>query len=407
MGQFLVANRYSSLSSRVTLALTLVTLAFLGACDKRVGPPAPIRGESAVPSDMLIETQEIQQEPLLSGPLPQAQADKIAVLLPLSGAHASVGQSLQKATEMSLFDYEEAPLNLSIYDTKSTSQGAYEAAQKATGEGASLILGPVFSESVQKIAPLARRQGIQIISFSNNKNVAGAGVFIFGLSPEDQMREILLYAANQGKTTIAILLPRDAYGRLIEQEIQKLRLQLPQVKFDIVSYSLGGDQLQKDLNPLKTLNFDALFIPEGGQTLDRIISAILYAEIPLTSVQLLGTNQWEEEGIYKNHTLTGAWIAGLDPQDVNSFKDKYRKNYQEEPEALAILGYDIIRMLGALKRHKPEAPFSFDALTQPRGFQGTAGIFRLRQEGITERKLAISEVTPQGLRVLQAPVSHF
>ena len=64
-------------------------------------------------------------------------------------------------------------------------------------------------------------------------------------------------------------------------------------------------------------------------------------------------------------------------------------------------------MLAVLRRHHGEQAFNIAALTQSRGFDGVDGVFRLQQNGVTERKLAILEVTQQGLRVLQATDKSF
>jgi ABC-type branched-subunit amino acid transport system substrate-binding protein len=336
-----------------------------------------------------------------------ARAGKIALLVPLTGQHHALGQSLQKAAELSLFDQGDDQLNLVIYDTKSTVEGTEKAAIKALQEQAGLILGPVFADHVQAIVPLARRASVNVVSFSNNKAIAGAGVFVLGFSPEEQVRAILSYAHSHGKNTIAILIPRNAYGMLVEREVKAIQATQQDMKIEIISYSGELADMAKDLNPLRTLQMDALFIPEGGQALLRLISSLLYHEIPLEKVQLLGTGQWDDELIYQNISLQGAWIAAPDPQERASFITKYRQAYSQDPERIATLAYDAVAMLAVLKRHHPLQAYSFSALTQPRGFDGIDGIFRLRVDGITERKPAIAEITATGLRVLRVTGKRF
>ena len=389
MRQLHSISGYFSVRPVFKLAQFLTLFLLLQGCSTRQGPPASL--QDSVPQRKY-ET---------------VKGHKIALLVPLTGQHQTLGQSLQKAAELSLFDQGDDHLNLVIYDTKSTVEGAEQAAINAIHDQAAIILGPVFSDHVQAIAPLARRASLNVLSFSNNKTIAGAGVFVLGFSPEEQVRAILSYALSHGKNTIGILIPRNAYGTLVEREVKAMQATHRDMKVEFISYSGEIADMAKELNPLRTLQIDALFIPEGGQALLRLISSLLYHEISLDTVQLLGTGQWDEEVVYQNISLQGAWIAAPDPQERTSFIAKYRQAYHQEPERIAALAYDGIAMLAVLKRHHLVKAYDFSALTQPRGFDGIDGIFRLKADGVTERKLAIAEITPAGLRVLMVPGKRF
>ncbi len=374
-----------------SLKAPLIGLLFLSACSQQQPSSLnPIMGEQ-------LSSQAQEQV---------KKSDKVALLLPLSGQHQGLGQSMQKAAEMSLFDHGGDKLNVAMYDTQSSDSGAMQAAQKAVQEGAGLIVGPIFSSHVQAVSQVARRSGINVVSFSNNKNIASGGVFALGFSPEEQVRQIMSYAVSHGKQSFGVLVPRNAYGTLVEQEIQQLR---KQYHFDVefIPYDIGSQNLGHDLNPLKTLKIDALFIPEGGRSLSRLISAILYQEISLNGIQLMGTGQWDEGKITENHTLMGAWISAPDPQGRLSFDGKFQQAYGETPDRLATLAYDVISMLAVLRRHHGERSFGVAALTQSRGFDGVDGLFRLKQVGTTDRRLSILKVTPQGLQPLQMAESTF
>ena len=382
-------SREATLAS--SLKAALVGLLFLSGCSNQQPTSLdPIMGEQ-LPS----QAQEKVKK-----------SDKVALLLPLSGQHRGLGQFMQKAAEMSLFDHGGDKLNVAMYDTRSSASGAMRAAQEAIQEGAGLIAGPIFSSHVQAVSQVARRAGINVVSFSNNKNIASGGVFALGFSPEEQVRQIMAYAVSHGKQSFGVLIPRNAYGSLVEQEIQLLRKQY-QFDVEFITYDIGSKNLGHDLNPLKTLKIDALFIPEGGRNLSRLISALLYQEIPLEGIQLMGTGQWDEGKITENHTLTGAWIAAPNPQERLSFNGKFKQAYGENPDRLATLAYDLVSMLAVLRRHHGERSFGVAALTQSRGFDGVDGLFRLKQTGTTDRRLSILKVTPQGLQALQMAENKF
>ncbi len=395
MTHFFSLSKYASLP-RITRPLIIssligLSLLFLNACSQQRPTslqPMADKGFGAKPQEKI------------------KKSDKVALLIPLSGQHQALGQSLQKAAEMSLFDHANDAINLAMYDTKSSESGAAHAAQKAIQEGAGIILGPIFSNNVQAVSQIARRAHINVVSFSNNKDIASGGVFALGFSPEEQVRQIIAYAASHGKRALGVLIPRNGYGALVEREVRHLKKQY-QFDVDFITYDVKSKTLSHDLDPLKTLKIDTLFIPEGGHSLARVVSAILYQEISLEGIQLLGTGQWDDQKVFENHALAGAWVAAPDPRERFSFNGKYKQAYGEEPSRLATLAYDVVSMLAVLRRHHGEKAFNVAALTQSRGFDGVDGVFRLQQNGVTERKLAILEVTQKGLHVLQTTDSSF
>lgn len=120
------------------------------------------------------------------------QSVKIALLVPLSGEASKLGNMLLDGATLGLFDkYNSLPARarktnvvLIPKDTGSTPREAALAAQQAIEEGAQLIIGPLFAKSVQAVAPIAAQKNISVISFSNDKSVAGHGVYNFGFLPE-------------------------------------------------------------------------------------------------------------------------------------------------------------------------------------------------------------------------------
>ncbi len=84
-------------------------------------------------------------------------------------------------------------------------------------KGAQFIVGPLFSQSVSTVAPIAREHHINILSFSNNKAVAAEGVYLFGFLPEQQVARVADYAFLHNLTRVALLAPNDAYGQKLRK----------------------------------------------------------------------------------------------------------------------------------------------------------------------------------------------
>lgn len=156
---------------------------------------------------------------------------KVGLLLPLSGSSKNIGESMLKAAEMALFDSKNSNIELIIEDTKGTDVGLNMAAQLAISKGAQVILGPVFSGTTQEMQKIAKTEGINILSFSNNWELANKNTFLMGFMPYYQIMEILNYAGEKGYKKLAVILPNGIYGDLVE-EILELNRTMEIVKIE-------------------------------------------------------------------------------------------------------------------------------------------------------------------------------
>jgi branched-chain amino acid transport system substrate-binding protein len=383
------------------LVFVLFVSVFLNACVSRQ-EPAPVRGETLTKKPVRI----IKEEQLDQG-VQAPRGQKVALLLPLSGKHAPLGKAMQQAAELGLFEKADDQIELAIYDTRSTPEGARQAGMLAVQNQAGIILGPIFAEEVKAVGEVARYHNVNVLSFSNNRAVVGNGVFALGFSPEEQIQAILTYAARHGLRNIAILSPHSTYGQLLDQEALRLQQQGQIQVAETIRYSSDLQNPNKELNPLKSLKYDALFIPEGGHSLNQVLAGLNHINIKMDGIKLLGTGQWDEPETLQNPRLIGAWIAAPDPAVRHIFDEKFLNAYGEPAPRLASLAYDAVAMVSILKKHYADNPYGMRGLTQTRGFDVSNGVFRLKQDGTVERKLAILEVTPAGLKMLQKPSATF
>ena len=137
--------------------LALAALAvLLGACAQQT--------QTSTPPAKLTTTG-----PATGSPVTPSGKMRIALLLPLTGRAAPIGQSMQQAAEMALFDTGAKELALSAYDSGSTPEAALEAYRQARTAGAALVLGPLFGTSATALAPLVNQGGANVVSFSNDE----------------------------------------------------------------------------------------------------------------------------------------------------------------------------------------------------------------------------------------------
>ena len=368
---------------------------------------------------------------------------RIAILLPLSGPSAKVGRDLLNAAQLALFHFADRRFELLPRDTRGTPEGAADAAALAIGDGASLILGPLLSGSVEAAAPAARAAGINVIAFTSDRTVAGGGVFTMGFLPGQEVDRIVAFARQRGVRRLAVLAPDNTYGLRVVEQVRHLAAAPGLFLSDIVYYDpLAADfapvirdlanydtrrralldQIEtlkarddevaaaalKRLANLQTLGgvpFDALLIAEGGKRLQAIAALLPYYDLDPKKIRMLGTGQWDAPGLGAEPALVGGWFAAPSPAARADFVKQYEAAYGAAPHRLATLAYDATALAAVLARE--DGGFEAGKITAPRGFAGRDGIFRFLPTGIAERGLSVLQVRERGTAVIAGAPSNF
>jgi ABC-type branched-subunit amino acid transport system substrate-binding protein len=336
--------------------------------------------------------------PIQPGPRVAADHIKVALLLPLSGENAALGESLLQAAQLAIFEAPDANVALLVRDTGESPFGAAQAAQQAIREGAELILGPVFGSSVTAVAPVAKASGVSVVSFSTDRSVAQPGAFVMGILPGVQVQRVVAYASRQGLQRVAALLPQSPYGQSVREALQT------------AAHSSGAQVVRVDFYDPRSIDasaaigqtaqfisgggaVDALLVPETSERLHGITGQFGAFGIDPTRVRLLGSTLWDDDpALASDPTLVGGWYAAPDPGAWRDFRGRFRAAYGIDPPRLATIAYDAT-LLAILLAGGPSGPdFSAAALTDPAGFAGVDGIFRFKSDGTVDRGLAIMEV---------------
>lgn len=334
----------------------------------------------------------------MPAPMPAVAHIKVALLLPLNGDQAALGESLLQASQLALFEAPDSNVEILVRDTGDSSFGAAQAARDAIQQGAQLVLGPVFGSAVKEVAPVAQAAGITVVSFSTDRSVAQPGVYVMGILPSLQVQRVVGYASRQGLHRIAALLPQSPYGQTVREALQSAArgsgAQVVHVDFydpRAIDASSAVGQTGQFISSGGAV--DALLVPETSERLHGITGQFGNFGIDPTRVRLLGSTLWDDDpALGGDPNLVGAWYAAPDPAAWREFRDRFRAAYGTDPPRLATIAYDAT-LLAILLAGGPNGPdFTTTALTDPAGFFGVDGIFRFNGNGSVERGLAIMEV---------------
>ena len=325
---------------------------------------------------------------------------RVALILPLSaqGNAGIAATSMKNAAEMALNEFKDPNIQLLVKDDAGTPQGAQQAAQQAIGEGAELIVGPLFAQSVSAVGAVARSRNIPVIAFSTDASVATRGVYLLSFLPESDVRRIVDFAASRGKRSFAALLPDNAYGAVVEAAFQQEVARRGGRVAAIEKYPSDPGRVAEAARRVAAAagGIDSILIADGADAVPQVVQALNAGGVNSKRVQLLGTGLWDDPRIFNTPSLEGGWYAAPESNGFRNFAGRYRARYGNDPVRTATLAYDAVALVAALVKTQGPQRFSEQILTNTSGFAGIDGIFRFRSDGTSERGLAIMKVAPGG-----------
>lgn len=336
---------------------------------------------------------------------------KAALVLPLSapGNAGIAGQAMRNAAEMALAEFNGPNIQLLVKDDAGTPEAARQGAQQALDEGAEIVLGPLFAQSVSFVGQVARPRNVPVIAFSTDTNVASAGVYLLSFLPESDVERTVQYATATGKHAFAALIPDNPYGTVVEAALKQAvaRRSGQMVGLERYPHDKAGMAAPIRAIAQASTRADALFIPDGGDAVPDVVATLAADGVNTKRLQLLGTGLWDDPRIYAAPALDGGLFAAPDAAGYRNFVARYRSRYKQDPVRTATLAYDAVALVAALVKTQGAQRFSPQVLTNPSGFSGIDGLFRFRADGTNERGLAVLRVTAGGPQIASPPPKSF
>ena len=383
------AQRQNNASSRrrmLRMATTIAMAGFLAACQmvpKADGPttaPPPERPTDTIEPGLPTDTDR----------------HRVALLVPQTGPNADVGMAIANATTLALLDTKTERLRITTYDT---ALGAGAAARQAIADGNKLILGPLLSEDVAAVAPIAREAKVPVLSFSNDSGVAGNGVFIMGFVPGQSVERVVAYSRSKGHARFGALVPKNVYGDRSAAAFRAAVAEAGGTLVAVETYDRSATALSGAARRLANGGaMDAVLIADSGSNAIRAVPIIKGTG----GKQILGTELWNTEAsLGANAAMRGSWFASVSDGLYGQMAGNYRTRFGKAPYRLASLGYDSVLLTVRIARDwKPGTSFPTTRLLAADGFGGIDGIFRFNNRGIAIRALEVSEVGAGGFRTI-------
>jgi ABC-type branched-subunit amino acid transport system substrate-binding protein len=381
------------------------------------------------------------------------EANRIGVVLPLTGPFGAIGQSALTAIRLAI--PADADVKLVVEDTQGDADRAAQAVEKlALQDGVAAVLGPVGTFESEAAALAAERVEVPIMVLSASEGLTDIGPFVFRhrVTRADQARAIARYAVDDlGLRRFAILYPDSDYGR----EMMKAFWQTVEAGGGQVNgaeaYSLQFNDFHTPIKKLigryhldarspdahwamlnrkardpaqhyaPVIDFDAIFIPDGGNRARSALNFLNYWDVELKTatepdnfllrkkyggelpplVQVLGGSGFNDPRLVER---AGALMQGSVFVDVGFAETEtaaaFTKAYEEKaghgPDPLAAHAYDAARMVAGVVRGQTDREAVRRALSDVHGFDGVLGASDVRGDRSVAVPLRILTVQADG-----------
>ena len=340
----------------------------------------------------------------------------VALLVPRGSAAATdavLAQSLENAARLAMSELQGVTIDLRVYATAADATRATEVAKQAVQDGAKIIIGPVYAANANAAGVAVASRGVNVLAFSNNPDIAGGNVFILGNTFQSSANRLVAYAAQQGKAPILIVHGKDAAETAGAAAIQRAIARTGGMSAGVVSFDLSQKGVINALPEISKTARDSgarsVFMTSGTAGALPLLAGLLPENgIKPADYQFIGLQRWDiPANALSMSGLQGGWFALPDPNLQSQFASRYEAAYGQALHPIAGLAYDGIAAIGALVKSGNADALTVASLTQPSGFIGVNGIFRLLANGTNERGLAIAQIQDKQVVVIDPAPRSF
>ncbi|MFV0292555.1 MAG: penicillin-binding protein activator [Paracoccus sp. (in: a-proteobacteria)] len=341
-----------------------------------------------------------------SGPATGPQIDprqpvQVALLVPGGTGNADLdwlGRSLANSARMAAADARGARIDLRVYTTTPTEASAVSAAEKAAAEGAKIILGPLFADSANAVGHAMKDNNLNVLSFSNNPDIAGGNVYILGSTFQNVADRLVRYGVKQGLRRFLMVYENDPAGQIGASAIQTAIARNGATLTGKQQHALSQDSIDSIIPTVsaaaKSGKIDAIFMTANQQAvLPYLTDKLAASGVTSRTAQFMGLTRWDIPAArLQLPGVQGGWFALPDTSMRRQFSSRYRSAYGEAPHELGSLGYDGVAAVAALASSGNKNAVNTIGLTRSAGFTGINGVFRLRPNGTNERGMSVATI---------------
>ena len=337
---------------------------------------------------------------------------KIGLLLPLSGKQSDMGKSILQSVRLAINKIDNRNIEILPKNTKNDPLETLVAAKKLKLEGVKIVIGPVFNSNLTYLDELDEMIFLSLTNknINNPKNIISAGI-----NASSQIKTIMKFIKmNDIKRTI-FLIPNSNFKEEIEVAISHSKIKLKHVHIyetnpteltkQIEKITMYGIRKQNVIDEIKRLensnevnkewkiknlkkkdtlggiNFDSVIVSDFEEGLKSVFTSLLYTDVPPQRVYYITLNQWFDESFLKEESLQPLYFPSINKENYDEFINNYKRIYNENPNQLSFLSYDLIGLIYYLL-YQNNFEIDEKIFYKKNQFKGKVGIFEINKNRI-------------------------
>jgi ABC-type branched-subunit amino acid transport system substrate-binding protein len=282
---------------------------------------------------------------------------EIGGLFSLTSYGSTWGTAEMKAVQLAIDERNSAGgingrnINLVVEDAKTSGKDTVTAYTKLTQvDGVKYIIGSTWEESTSAITPLAKEDGIVLISPSSYFGIQEAETnHLFSTYPpyEYQIHGLLPYINKHNITTFAVVYSAEFFSTTMNGLFKQVAEEQGWTIVETFVQDMSDHDMSTIVTQLKTLDIDGVYVPFAGND----VTGLFQTEMVKQDVQIpvLGITSMEDAAAVEKYgsVMNGIiYPMPIDSPGYEFFAQKYEMKYGVLPESpSAATAYDAANLL--------------------------------------------------------------
>tara|TARA_B100000886_G_scaffold82959_1_gene54034 strand:+ start:2133 stop:3287 length:1155 start_codon:yes stop_codon:yes gene_type:complete len=340
---------------------------------------------------------------------------KIGLLVPITGDNKDLGQLIIKSTRMALNDIRNNKIEIYPKDTNSNPNKTLQSALQLKEMGIKIVIGPIFYKNLETLNNV---EGMTFLSLTNKTENLPKNVISSGVNATSQLNAIKKFLeSNDVKKTI-FLTPKFDFEKEVKKGIKESKIKISKhYIYDkeptkltaqiekITNYKIRKQNLADEVKRVENsdlvdkeqqlkklekkytigkVNFDSVIISDFNESLKSVITSLLYTDVSPKQKSIITFNQWFDKSILEDKNIQPIYYPSINNSNLEEFKQKFFKKFNQYPNHLSLLSYDLVGLIYYLSINDGLADLS-KMFRKKNSFKGKIGTFDVQDNKINHR----------------------
>tara|TARA_B100001057_G_scaffold386539_1_gene393513 strand:- start:304 stop:1299 length:996 start_codon:yes stop_codon:yes gene_type:complete len=316
---------------------------------------------------------------------------------------------------MALQDINNDKIEIYPKDTGSDPNQTLKSAKQLKELDVKIVIGPIFYKSLYYLGEV---KDITFLSFTNKTEKLSNNIISSGVNATSQLKTIKKFLElNEIKKTI-FLTPELDFESEVRKGIKESKIKISKYyKYNreptkltaqiekITNYKIRKQNLADEVRRVENsdlvdkeqqlkklekrytignVGFDSVIISDFNESLKSVITSLLYTDVSPKNKSIITFNQWFDQSILDEKNIQPIYYPSINNKNLNDFKKKFFKIFNQYPNHLSLLSYDLVGLIYYLST-KNELDDLNKLFKKKSSFKGKIGIFDIEDNKINHR----------------------